>query len=376
MAKGAGAARGPFQPLRALHDCLDRRTWYRYCVSISPRTWRGLTKVALPVLALGLASVLVPFRAKAEPASEVSQAAIVPTPVLLAPVAQAWWRRSGDAVLTGLVEQGLFADHDLTCRLSALKERDRTAAKRDLGASLKRLFAAKDAIASAQAARAADVERIAGGREARARDIALAYLDLRRLQHLHALRAAVIDQYKDNAEIAEFRRQAGLASAIDSALASVQDETARAELGYIDGRLPDALARLAQLTGLAPQELAARVGESGPLPPGLLEGQGAQADNGREAALAEALEKARRTARDVRAAYREGAATIATLYVAEAAQLSAEQALEDTRAIRAEATVNSWSIADRAWARGDIEPATTASGPGEPADPLRVAACG
>lgn len=285
---------------------------------------------------------------KAAPVAEP----LPPPPI---PVPRPWWQGTGDAVLAGLVEQGLSADLELVCRVAHLRTRDREAGKKSLGSSLKRLFAARDAEARDRAAREAAVSRVADRRAALARDIALAYVDLRRLQQLHTLRAGVLDEYKDNAEIAEFRRQAGLASTVDGALAATQNETARAELGYIDGRLPDALAELARLTRVEPATLSARVGEGTPLPPALLDGPDAQQDNGREAALSEAIEAAKRTARDARTAYREGAGNMATVYVAEAAALSVEQALADARAVRAAATVRQWSNAGQAWARADIE---------------------
>lgn len=282
--------------------------------------------------------------------ADAAPIAVQPAP----PVEEAWWRKAGDPVLAALIEQGLAADREAACGLARLHARDRTAAAKNFGATLKRLFSSKDAGSRDQATREAAVGHLAERRSRIAQDIALAYVELRRLQQIHTLRAAVLDQYKDNAQIAEFRRQAGLVSAIDGALAAAQDDTARAELGYVDGRLQDALAALAHAVGAEPAGVAAQVGITAPLPSALLDGLAAQTDNGREARLDEALEAARRAAKDARSAYREGAGNFTTLYVAEAAALSVEQALADARAQRAAATIRQWSARDEGWARADI----------------------
>src|SRR3546814_20192222 len=52
-----------------------------------------------------------------------------------------------------------------------------------------------------------------------AAEIAKAYIEVRRLQEVLALREALQSQYAGNAEIAAFRREAGLVSGIDAGLA-------------------------------------------------------------------------------------------------------------------------------------------------------------
>lgn len=338
-------------------DCLGGGRCYRCCVPTSFRPSRGSCIAAFLALALASAGCASPqdSSVRPQPASPASEPALTPPPA-----EEAWWRRTGDPILASLVERGLAGDKEAACRLTALRQRDRAAAAKTVGGTLKRLFA-KETSARDQAAREIVVRRLADRRARLAGDIALAYLDLRRLQQIHTLRANVLDQYKDNAQIAEFRRQAGLVSAVDGALAASQDEAARAELGYVDGRLQDALAALSRLVGEEPGVLAGQVGVTAPLPFALLSGADAQADNGREAALNAALEAANRTAKDARSAYREGAGNFATLYVAEAAVLSLAQALADARAQRAGITLRQWSARAEGWARADIEKPASAS---------------
>ncbi|SFG51412.1 hypothetical protein SAMN05518801_13816 [Novosphingobium sp. CF614] len=346
------------------HDCVIGGRCYRYHVPTSPRSLRGSGNAALLSLLLAIAGCATPHKAiDSRPA--VSDA---PVPPLAGP--EPWWRQTGDPVLATLVAQGLDANAGLACRIAALRRQDRAAdaLAKTLGAALKRLFADKMQ-AQGRRDREARAQGLADRRARLAEDIALAYVEVRRLQQIGALRSGLIGQYKDNAEIAEFRRQAGLVPALDGALARSQDETARAELGYADARLDEALAALARLVGEKSDTLTTRLGETGALPAlsapstvaqdkeqGEAHGEDASADAGqREARLSDTLETARRAARDARIAYREGAGNIATLYVAEAAALSVEQALIDARAERVSAAIRSRGAHGDDWARIDVE---------------------
>lgn len=300
----------------------------------------------------------------------------VPEPFAAAPAAAVqppWWTRTGDPTLEALVREGLAADAPAQCEFAALREADRAAAAKTVGATLKRLFA-QGAETRALAARQAALAHAANSRAARAQRIALAYLEVRRLQQIGMQRDELVRQYRDNAEIAEFRREAGLVPAIDGALARAQEEAVLAELGRTHGRLEEATAALAKLTGSDPAALASRLSTAGELVPppggagpapaaGQAQGNVPFPPSGardasaaeRETRLLDAREAARHAVRDARLAYREGAGSFATLYVAEAAALAVETALADVRAERFAAAIRQWGSQDRAWARADVE---------------------
>lgn len=271
-------------------------------------------------------------------------------------------------MLATLVQQGLDNSQDVTCQVSALRRYDQQTEQdaRRIGARLGRLLGDRSVHADPHV-RDERVERVVTRRARLARQIALAYVDVRRLQQDVALRSELRGQYKDNAEVAQFRREAGLASAIDGSLARSQDEVAQGELGFAQGRLDDAMAELARLVGDTPEALAARLGASAPIPDPPIDPlaiaapedprRAALADGVlREARLAQALEESRRTVRDARNAYRGGAGGFATLYVAEAATTAVDLALLDARAGRVTATLDLWSGQDQGWAREGLAP--------------------
>lgn len=290
-----------------------------------------------------------------------------------APPSSAWWKETGDPVLAALVEQGLDANLELACQISALRRYDEEAEQnaRRIGARLGRLLGDKS-VQGDPHARDERVERVVTRRARLARQIALAYVDVRRLQQDVTMRGDLRAQYKDNAEVAQFRREAGLAPAIDGSLARSQDEVAQGELGFAQGRLEDAMAELARLVGDKPEALAARLGAPAPIPDPPVDPlaiappedprRAALADGVlREARLAQALEESRRTVKDARSAYRGGAGGFATLYVAEAAATAVDLALLDARAGRVTATLDLWSGQDPSWAREGLAPVVAAS---------------
>lgn len=287
--------------------------------------------------------------------------------------APAWWKEAGDPVLSNLVEQGLDSNLELACRISALRRYDEEAEKdaRRIGTRLGRLLGDKS-VQPAPHGRDDRVERVVTRRARLARQIALAYVDVRRLQQDVAMRSDLRGQYKDNAEVAQFRREAGLAPAIDGSLARSQDEIAQGELGFAQGRLEDAMAELARLVGDKPEVLASRLGAPAPIPDPPVDPlsiappedprRAALADGVlREARLAQALEESRRTVKDARNAYRGGAGGFATLYVAEAAATAVDLALLDARAGRVTATLDLWSGQDQSWAHEGLAPVVAAS---------------
>jgi outer membrane protein TolC len=294
---------------------------------------------------------------------------------LAAPAARAWWREAGDPLLAALVEQGLDANPEIACRISGLQQHDLQAAReaKEIGARLGRLLGAdKKAIADGQArTRDERLQRVAARRARLARQIALAYVEVRRLQQIVALRSGLIAQYKDNAEIAQFRREAGLVSAVDGALARAQDQAAQGELDFSQRELGEAISQLADLVGDTSEVLVARL-KTPDADPGspvdtlakALAGDAPQVeladDVAREARLTQALEEARRTVGDVRTAYRQGATVFATLYVAEAAATTVDLALVNAKAGRVSATLNLRSGQDAAWAREGLAPVLAA----------------
>lgn len=317
------------------------------------------------VSATGISATSVSDHDPGASTEPVTEPATVVAPVPAPP--QAWWRETGDPVLATLVEQGLAANPEMTCSLAVFlrAETKAQADSRSFGRRLGQLLGTKPDPA-VQAAHDARVLRIVGRRTSLAERIALAYVDLRRLQVRAALRGAVIEQYKDNAEIAEFRRQAGLVPAIDGALARSQDEVAHGELGLAEDRVNEAIMTLAQLVAQDPAVLAGQLAGHAALPePGGDPLASLTGDDPRRAVLADAvlretrlsqaLDRARTTARDARNAYREGAGNFATLYVAEVAALSVEQALTDARAERIAATIRLWSTQQDGWARADLD---------------------
>lgn len=317
-------------------------------------------------------------------ASQVHSASIVDPAAAQSVSTQApWWEQTGDALLGELIGQGLGRDAAIDCRIIALRtyDRDTVAAARRIGHKLGRLLGDRSAEVD-PAVREGRVDRIAQRRVILARRIALAYVEVRRMQQDVALRGGLRDQFKDNAEVAQFRREAGLVPAIDEALARSQDEAALGELGFAQGRLNQALAELARLVDETPAGLAVRLGPTGALPDPSIDPLATSApDDPRRAALADAVlrevrlaqarDEARRTLRDARTAYREGAGSFANLYVAEAAALGVELALSDARAGRAASTLELWSAQDAGWASAGLDPATiSASAP--PSGPITV----
>lgn len=339
-------------------DCLARRRCYRCAVPIEHSFRQGSARVLLlasACLASGCASNAPRPEATAPAAQE---AAAAPEPA-------GWWRGIGDPVLTFLVETGLSRNADMVCRVATFRRRDRDdlAAQRKLGARIGKLFGAGEEERLSQA-REARVDRLASRKQKLAESIALAYLEVRRLQERVALRRSVLEQFKDNAEVAGFRRDAGLVPAMDASLASSQDEAARSEAGIEQARLTDAKAALAELAGLATAEADEALGETGTIPE-LPETAGGSSDPVlrdelgaavlRQARLEQALDDAKRTVASARTAYRAGVGDFAALYAAESASLDLAQALIDARARRIAASLRNWSGQDALWARAGIE---------------------
>lgn len=173
-----------------------------------------------------------------------------------------WWRTAGDPVLASLIDQGLAANADLICDAISLRAREQQAlaASRRLGSRIERLFdtGAKSADEAASMAR---TYRHADRRARLAADIAAAYIEVRRLQETYALRSKLLEQFKDNSEVAGFRREAGLVSGLDAGLAGSLVSVTASDLDALRGQIETAERELARLAGMEPQALKSALGE-------------------------------------------------------------------------------------------------------------------
>jgi outer membrane protein TolC len=171
-----------------------------------------------------------------------------------------WWGE--DPLLTQLVERGLAQDAALLCRADALARRAEQAHDRRLKARLTRLIAPQDSAPT----READGYALAAARGHAAARITLAYVEARRWQARIALRAHALAPLADNGEIARFRREAGLVSALDGEMADLMTGLDNASLDKARAHLAEAIAALASLTGLQDEELRVLLGPDGAVP--------------------------------------------------------------------------------------------------------------
>jgi outer membrane protein TolC len=178
-----------------------------------------------------------------------------------------WWETAGDPVLARLIDRGLAANTELICDAMGLqaKEREADAASRRLGSRIQSLFGAGDQLAEAGASQAR-AYRHADRRARVAAEIAAAYIEARRLQETRAARAKLLEQFKDNADIAKFRREAGLAPGLDSGLAGSLVSVTKSDLDAAGEQIETQVHELARLTGMEPQEVRAAIGGQGHVP--------------------------------------------------------------------------------------------------------------
>lgn len=321
-----------------------------------------------------------------------------------------WWRLAGDPVLEKLLDEGLAHDQALACDAHRLAKAEAAARRRHPGSEIIHLFRPLrvPAGASAQAyAHAALVNR-------RAAAMAQAYLDARLAQARLTARREAIAPWRDNAEIARFRREAGLVSAIDGALGGVMVDLDDKALASAETAFAAAVVHLAGETGLAQDAVMAALvpasdakeqhtdaipalaplAQSAPRRAALMAqrqslslavlrhkttGQQARAalasagaasaetiDSAAKAldaaralsdGSARTLDQAQRTVRDARLSYRAGSETFATLYVAEASALAAREADAGARHALALAHVRLWTAQGLGWSPADLTPA-------------------
>lgn len=342
-----------------------------------------------------------------------------------------WWQTAGDPVLAEFIERGLAANPDLICNAISLRTRqsEADATARRLGRRIERIFDSGSRKAE-EATSAARAYRYANRRAQVAAAIAAAYVEVRRLQEVHALRAELLDQFKDNAEIADFRRQAGLVTGIDSGLAGSLVSVSASGLDALSGEIDAAMRELARLAGMEAEAVKTSLGESGKVPDiaaavagevrlslahradmlalenslvadmtrkkvtqedldAVLAGnlgevqpdspaipavakyreaegkayedlkqrrQAVATVSARRAELEKSYRAAQSTVKEARLAYRSGAGSFATLYVAEAAALSVEEARVKARAELAMATIRLWTAEGGGWTQADLAP--------------------
>lgn len=196
-----------------------------------------------------------------------THAALTIAPPVEAPQDGDWWRAAGDPLLANLIERGLAADNDLACRAARLREQEETdaSASRRLSGKVRALVG-KDEAPERDAARMAWAYAYAQARADRATEVALAYVQVRRLQQILMLRTERLDQFRDNAVIAEFRRQAGLVTAIDGGLGNSMAGVADTDVAATRARYDEARGRLSALTGMTDTDLLTALGDKADIP--------------------------------------------------------------------------------------------------------------
>ncbi|MCJ2183428.1 TolC family protein [Novosphingobium sp. 1949] len=178
-----------------------------------------------------------------------------------------WWRTTGDPVLARLVETGLAQNRDLACKARSLNaaQASASAKQRRIDSRIRHLFDTRDTDVT-QAELASRAYRFAAQRAQLAEAIALAYIETRRLQATLVAQSRALNTDADNAEIAGFRKEAGLVSGLDTGLADTSLVASHDALETLRTRFEDARAALAGLVGLPVAELQAQLGEDGSVP--------------------------------------------------------------------------------------------------------------
>ncbi|MFC0687402.1 TolC family protein [Novosphingobium clariflavum] len=221
--------------------------------------WKRLPLAA--ALACSAAFSLAACTGQERPAAALPQP---PAPTVEAPVDGDWWKQAGDPLLADLVARGLAADHALACRAArlAVQAEADASAERRLSGRMRKLVGTDQGLSRAAALRA-DQYAYAQARAERAAAVALAYVEVRRLQSVLVLRTERLDQFRDNAAIAEFRRQAGLVTAIDGSIGSSMAGVADADVAATRARFERARMDLARMADMDDAALLTALGESG-----------------------------------------------------------------------------------------------------------------
>ena len=263
--------------------------------------------------------------------------------------ASPWWRHCGDPALARLVDGGLRTDPRLQREATALDEAESRARQW----RLRLVDAWRAALAGGEPVNLdASARHLARARQRKAEAIALTYVELQQLQAVRGLRDAMQAQFRDDAKIAAWRRQAGLVSAVDAGLGTTLIGVNADALQASDARLAALRATLARQTGVSESDLAQLPDEMLPIaaPEVAAGGTAATADRSalaaaaaRESTLLGVTRAAERNASDARAAYQLGSGDFATVYATEAALLDVREAALAARAAHARAAIRLWT---------------------------------
>lgn len=164
-----------------------------------------------------------------------------------------WWNRSGDALLDRLTQEALAAEPVPVCEPP----------RASVGGRLRRVFGRAGDRSARYEAVARAWDKVAQ-RLVRAQQIGLAYLRARSWQARLAQRLASPGILQDNAEIAQFRREAGLVPALDEDMAAIMLGLNGADVDTARAALDRAIAELAQATGQEPTALRAMLDSAPP----------------------------------------------------------------------------------------------------------------
>ena len=210
-----------------------------------------------------------------------------------------WWERFGDAQLNALIAEGLDRSPTVQAAVAALRQSralagvaaaslaptvsgsssvqrsysDAQGYRNSFGLGLDAswepdLFGGTRAgVEAAQADARAALMALANVQVSLAAEVALAYIDLRNQQARLAIARENLAAQDDTLQIARWRNQAGLVSALDVEQALAATEQTRAQVPLLQTALSQARSRLAVLTGRAPADLAALADAPVPLPP-------------------------------------------------------------------------------------------------------------
>lgn len=213
-----------------------------------------------------------------------------------------WWRRLNDPVLDQLIDESLAAGPDLLAARARLREararrelagaeempsvtasasasRGKSSGKSSTGATRNLFSAGFDAnwepdifgatrrgIEAAQADLEASSASLDGVRVSLVAEVALNYVDLRAYQARLGIARANLESQTETLQIADWRRQAGLATDLDVEQARTNLEQTRAQIPALETNLAQAEHRLAILLGKAPTELHTRLADPAMLP--------------------------------------------------------------------------------------------------------------
>ncbi len=291
-----------------------------------------------------------------------------------------WWRDAGDPLLSRLVDHGLQTDPRLRRDAQSLEHARARSRQHGLRQWAARLlgYTPPDLGASAQ--------QLADARQRKAASIARAYVRVRRLQAALRLREDFQRHFRNDSDIAHWRREAGIVTGVDTGLAATLLGINASALAGTHTRLGIATDTLARRSGVPPQRLRRDV-DDGAGPPQLVVPAASSAASrdahtrpriareraalaqatARAAALQQLETDAMRTVADARTAYHLGTGDFATLYVAETAALRVRLARVAARADAADAAIGLLSAEALAMKRASLPAPTPNRGATQPA---------